>query len=281
MVSLRQRIQKRRQRAYHAGQVAAVRLTFHYRFSRTIGSEVIARRIVTLYGDGTYEITGDWIQASALGMQAPAAQPEEVRFAPAPQPRARAMEGGGAAGNGSAAGKAGLAGAQLVLSTLRDNRGDVTWELDQLRSVKHPGNVAPASPAPFRNGATIKLDDWPVAGGVLDDISAWFQIDWQYNGQSLGNVQITNIGVNDSVGWGLDVRARIMDDDRPGPNGSASLRISFYYRFSRSIGSDVIAERNVILHGDGSYEISGDWVQASALETQAMASRRPALAAAY
>src|SRR5690606_39849074 len=64
-------------------------------------------------------------------------------------------------------------------------------------SIKHPGNVVPANPAPFQNGATIRLDDWPVAGGVLDDISAWFQIDWQYNGQSLGNVEITNIGVND------------------------------------------------------------------------------------
>src|SRR5690606_39666249 len=122
-------------------------------------------------------------------------------------------------------------------------------------SIKHPGNVVPANPAPFQNGATIRLDDWPVAGGVLDDISAWFQIDWQYNGQSLGNVEITNIGVNDAVGWGLDVKAAIMDDDRPSASGAAALRVTFSYRFSRSIGSDVLAERTVILHGDGSYEI--------------------------
>lgn len=197
---------------------------------------------------------------------------EELELAPAPEPRARAMDGGAAAA---------IAAASFVIESLVNNQGDVSWEVEQLRGWKHPNDQVPAQRGTVRDGAEIKLDDWPVAGGLVDDISAWFQIAWQYNGQSIGNIEITNIGVNDAVGWGLDVRARIMDDDRAGPGGSAALRITFYYRFTRSIGSDVLAERTVILHGDGSYEISGDWIQASALGAQATTHERPALAAAY
>ncbi len=259
---------------HHSGNVAALKLTFHYRFSRTIGSEVIARRIVKLYGDGTYEVSGDWIQASALSMGSDNPHSsEEAALPPAPPPRSRAMDGGGNDASGNAASSsrtrtsAGVAAGRLVLTKIRDNRGDVSWELDQFREIKHPGNIVPSNPAPFQNAAPIMLNDWPTAGGLVDDINAWFQIDWQYNGTSLGNVSITNIGVNDAVGWGLSVRARIMDDDRShGSNGAAGLRLTFTYRFTRTIGSDVIAERHIQLYGDGTFEVSGDWIQASALE---------------
>jgi hypothetical protein len=62
------------------------------------------------------------------------------------------------------------------------------------------------------------------------------------------------------------VRAQIMDDNKVyAPNNCAALRLTFHYRFSRSIGSDVIAIRNVTLYGDGTWETDGDWVQASML----------------
>jgi hypothetical protein len=153
----------------------------------------------------------------------------------------------------------------FLLETLRDSKGDISWELDQFRGIKHPNDTAPANPGTYRDGATIKLDDWPVWEGV-DDISAWFKIDWQYNGLSLGNVRIANIGTNDAIGFGLHVRAQIMDDNRlHPPSNCAALRINFHYRFDRSIGSEGIAIREVILYGDGTYEVSGNWVQSSAL----------------
>ncbi|MDO9367746.1 MAG: hypothetical protein Q7T68_04180 [Sphingopyxis sp.] len=241
-------------RIVYEGNVAALRIRFSYRFTRTVGSDVLAYREVHLFGNGTHAIAGDWIQHSALALSD---TPEEPVLAPVPQPRARAMDGG--------AGVA-IAVASLVISQLSSSEGDVTWTLDQLRSVKHPNNVEPSGAPAFRDAPTIRLNDWPVSGGAVDDISAWFAIDWQCNGRSLGNVRISNIGVNDAIGWGLEVRAEIMDDDiiyQPGD--CAALRIRFSYRFTRTVGSDVLAYREVHLFGNGTHAVAGDWIQHSAL----------------
>ena len=173
-----------------------------------------------------------------------------------PPPRARAMSGAEAA----------IAIGGFLLETVRDSAGDVSWELDQFRERKHPDDVTPASPAPYHDAPTIRLDQWPVSGGLIDDISAWFSIDWQYNGRSLGNVRITNVGTNDAVGWSLHVRAQIMDDNiLYEPGGCAALRVRFHYRFSRGVGSDHIALTDLHLYGDGTHEIASQWVQADAL----------------
>ena len=244
---------------YQPGDCAALRIRFSYRFTRTIGSDILAYREVHLFGNGTHAIVGDWIQHSALALSD---TPEQPLMAPAPQPRARAMEGGNnsSSGVGNAVKVAGM-----VISQLNSSQGDVTWTLEQSRGLKHPNNTAP-SPAPaVRDAPTIKLDDWPVSGGAVDDISAWFAIDYQCNGQSVGNVRISNIGVNDAIGWGLDVKAEIMDDSIVYDGNVAALRIRFSYRFTRTIGSDILAYREVHIFGNGTHSITGDWIQHSAL----------------
>jgi V8-like Glu-specific endopeptidase/cell wall-associated NlpC family hydrolase len=203
---------------------------------------------------------GDYAPArrrAAGAMQAAAGRPNGKVLKPEPPPpRARAMVAADVA----------VAIGGFVLETVRDSSGDVTWELDQFTHIKHPNDTPPANPAPFRDAATIKIDKWPVSGGMADDISAWFSIDWQYNGLSLGNVRISNIGTNDAVGWSLHVRAQIMDDNIVyQPGGCAALRIRFHYRFSRGIGADNIAQTDVQLFGDGTYETKSNWVQSSAL----------------
>ena len=191
------------------------------------------------------------------------------RAPPPARKTSRAMDAGASAA---------IAAATFVLTSLRDSQGDVHWELQQMNGIKHPNDVAPATPRPFHDGERIMLNDWPVAGGAIDDISAWFQVDWQYDGQSLGNVSISNIGTNDAVGWGLNVTARIAHDNRVfPPSNCARLKIRFDYRFDRSIGSDVLAYREVILYGDGRWEMSGDWLQASMLSASGQP-RQPAYA---
>lgn len=195
-------------------------------------------------------------RGKARGMAAGAAEEGEVLLPPPPAPRARAMSGAEAA----------IAIGGFLLETVRDSAGDVTWELDQFRERKHPNDIAPSTPPTYQDAPTIRLDNWPVTGGQVDDISAWFAIDWQYSGQSLGNVRITNIGTNDAVGWSLNVRGQIMDDNilYP-PNNCAALRVRMHYRFSRGLGSDWIAITDVHLYGDGTHEISSQWVQAETL----------------
>jgi hypothetical protein len=143
--------------------------------------------------------------------------------------------------------------------------GSITWELDQLRGLKHPNDVAPSSLSAFQNGPTIRLDDWPYVESMAGDrIAAWFSVDWQHNGTSLGNVRITNVGTNGALLQKLQVSARIMDDNIVYPQNApsyAALKIRLHYRFSRAIGSDAIAVRDLHLFGNGTYGLSGQWEQ--------------------
>ena len=133
--------------------------------------------------------------------------------------------------------------------------------------MKHPGDKAPASPAPFTDAAAIRLDDWPkLTGWGIDDIYAWFTVDWQHNGTSLGNVRIGNIGTNDAKLMKLKVRAQIMDDNiLYEPGGIAALRIRFHYRFSRTPGDDIIAVTELQLFADGTYLRQSNWLQKSTI----------------
>ncbi|WP_242113301.1 hypothetical protein [Luteimonas aquatica] len=155
-----------------------------------------------------------------------------------------------------------------TMERVMSDEGDVTWELDQLRGYKHPNDVAPSPLPPASDATPIRLTDWPkgeIGFGVTDEISAGFEINWQYNGKSVGNVLISNIATNDAVGWGLSVKAKIMDDNivYPRDNPSfAALRIRFEYHFrGPPLVSDKIAIRDVRLFGDGTYSDEGRWEQ--------------------
>ena len=260
---------------YNPGQCAALRVRLHYRFSRSLGSDILASTDIHLYGNGTYDQGGQWLQSSAFALADQRnGEAEPVQMPAPPPPRARAMDGGVSAA---------IAIGGFILSSIRDSQGDVTWDLDQFAHLKHPNDVAPTPAVPFRDAPTIRLDSWPVAGGALDDISAWFSIDWQFNGRSLGNIRISNIGTNDSVGWGLSVRAQIMDDNiLYEPGQCAALRVRLHYRFTRSLGSDVLASTDIHLYGNGTYDQSGQWLQATAfgVDQQRSGAKRPGAARA-
>jgi hypothetical protein len=155
--------------------------------------------------------------------------------------------------------------ATAVMERIVNHEGNITWSLEQLRGLKHPNDVAPTPTAPFQDAPTIRLDTWPYLDAVdTDRLSAWFSVDWQYNGKSLGNVQITNIGTNGAWLRGLQVDAKIMDDNIVYPRENptyAALRIRFNYRFTRIVGSDYVAITDLHLYADGTYESSSRWEQ--------------------
>lgn len=193
--------------------------------------------------------------AHPMGAAPPADAPEAEPPAPPPPPRARAMSGAEAA----------IMIGGFLLETIRDNRGDVSWELNQFRERKHPNDQPPATPAPFRDGAKIRLRDWPRTGNALIGIIHLdLDVDWQCNGTSLGNVRITPMGMGDAAGWGLHVVAQIMDDNVLYPPANcAALRITIRYDFSAVAGSNRIALTEIHLYGDGTWEQQGSWVQHS------------------
>jgi N-acetyl-anhydromuramyl-L-alanine amidase AmpD len=153
-----------------------------------------------------------------------------------------------------------------VMTRVLNNEGDIKWELDQMRGLKHVGdNPANAGDAVFQTVTTPVAGMW-LENLVGDRISADFEIRWQYNGHSLGNVEITNTKTNDAVGWGLQVKANIMDDAAaytkpPSTDKFAAIRVRFYYRFTRTIGSDNIAIQDFTLYGDGTNAMSSRWTQ--------------------
>jgi len=152
-----------------------------------------------------------------------------------------------------------------VSTRLLNDDGDVSWELDQLNGLKHPNNVAPNPLPPAMDGPVIRLTDWPKWElNIGDEISAGFEINWQYNGQSVGNVSISNVATNDAVAWGLTVKAHIIDDAIVYPRDNptfAALKIRFEYRFSSPIHDDAIAIQDVHLFGNGRYNVTGRWEQ--------------------
>ncbi|GAA5785138.1 papain-like cysteine protease family protein [Chitiniphilus shinanonensis] len=196
--------------------------------------------------------------------------PQAPRFsrAPAPPPlgealsvsgRSHALTGPGVAVEIASA----IAGA--TMERVANNVGDITWELDQLRGMKHPNDRAP-DPAPAtQNGEVIRLEDWPrVSDSYIDDIYAGFEINWQYTGKSVGNVLISNISTNDAIGWGLVVKAKIMDDNIVYPRDNptfAALRIRFEYRFTHVLVQDQIAIVDVRLYGNGTRNVQFRWEQ--------------------
>ncbi len=148
--------------------------------------------------------------------------------------------------------------AGTVLTRILDNEGDVKWELDQLKGLKHVrDNPANAGSDPYYD-AKINITGPVVENGFTDQIYANFEVLWQYNGHSLGNITISDTQTNDAIAWGLEVKASINDDAKvyPVSKGSgecAGLQIRFYFRFTRVIGSDKIWILDLSLHGDGTF----------------------------
>jgi V8-like Glu-specific endopeptidase len=197
---------------------------------------------------------------------AAADDPDAFQLAPPPAPVVRALEAARALDGGATVAIASVV-AGAVMERLANNDGDIRWELEQLRGFKHPNDIAPNPLPPAQDGRVLRLDDWPkinVGFLVTDEISAGFEINWQYNGKSVGNVMISNIATNDAVGWGLKVTAKIMDDNIVYPRGNpsfAALRIRFEYRFDHFVKGDKIAIRDIHLFGDGGYTDDGRWEQ--------------------
>ena len=224
--------------------------------TRNVGVRLTAEKISWILNRGMVAPAAYGLDATGGSMDT-APTDAELIFAPPPEPRARALDVLGAAST--------IGG--LIPQVFSDGSGDVSWDLDQLKGLKHPNDKAPASPAPFTDAATIRLDDWPkLTGWGIDDIYAWFTVDWQHNGTSLGNIRIGNIGTNDAKLMKLKVRAQIMDDNiLYEPGGIAALRIRFHYRFSRTPGDDIIAVTELQLFADGTYLRQSNWLQKSTI----------------
>src|SRR5258705_8437089 len=142
---------------YPPNQCAALRIRFHYRFNRSIGSDVLAQTDIHLYGDGTYETSSQWVQSSALSLGGNGQKRKNgrgrsayTRALDADQPHSVGSDGG------------------------------VSWDLAQFPGMKNSSSMVAATGT--LNGDTVTLADWPYideANGARTQ--AALTIDWKYD----------------------------------------------------------------------------------------------------
>jgi hypothetical protein len=176
----------------------------------------------------------------------------------------RATEGAVAAIGGAVVGAA--------ISAVAGNNGDVTWNLQQFGGPHHPGgNPANAGTQAYRRSGPITIRSPRGSTGTFagaDEIYADFDVTWEQNGRSVGNVTIapTPGGSNDAAGAALDVRTTItpMMTELPGPatNPSQTLAgvlVQFQYAYSYSWAGNTTGVVDLELHGDGTYTQNNRW----------------------
>ncbi len=134
--------------------------------------------------------------------------------------------------------------------------GDIKVKLARLEGAKYPSD----DEAQYKSKGIWKPKTVTVYEKVenlaSDEISAKFALRFKYNGYGVGYIDIDHIQSNDAVGWGLNVEAKLMVDpnnytSRNGGQTMSMIEVTFNYRFTRSIGSDVIKLKRYKIYGDG------------------------------
>lgn len=168
------------------------------------------------------------------------------------------QQGGPVAAAGAIAG--------IAFDYITSNEGGVTWNLAQWRGIKNPAG-GQAGPSTYQNG-TMDLSSWPKAAtvGGLDEIYLPIEVRWQYNGRSVGNIEILPGRANDAAFAGLHVEGLIMDDANVYPSQNdpsvtvAAIKVSLTYRFTNTFWRDLQARYDITLYGDGGFARRGRWL---------------------
>jgi hypothetical protein len=150
-----------------------------------------------------------------------------------------------------------------VMTRLLENEGDVKWELDQLAGLQHVGDdPATAGPAPYQD-KTIRING-PVCSTTRfnDRIWADTEIEYVYNGHSLGDVTMKNVSSSDAVWAGLVQRALIQKDPNnrvgytraPSTERFAAIKIEITYQFNYTWFDNDVYVDEIKLYGDGKHD---------------------------
>lgn len=133
--------------------------------------------------------------------------------------------------------------------------GDIHVKLARMEGAKLPGDNASYQNSGVWNKKTVRVYE-KLTNNLGDEISAKFDLSFKYNGNGVGYIDMDHVQSNDAVGWGLHVEAKLMADPNTytsnnGGQDMAMIEITFNYRFTRSIGSDVIKVKRLKVYGDG------------------------------
>ncbi|MGQ0538822.1 MAG: hypothetical protein ACT4R6_07755 [Gemmatimonadaceae bacterium] len=158
-----------------------------------------------------------------------------------------------------------IAGA--TMTRILDNEGDVHWELDQLNGALHPDGATSTPGSATYQTKTINVTGFSVQNKAGQRTFADFEITFQYNGASLGYIQVAPTHTGDAWGEGLRVKEQIMPDANTYtvPGGSArfaAIKVRFQYRFEHYLEQDALALQELTLFGNGDFSHAARWTQA-------------------
>jgi hypothetical protein len=155
-----------------------------------------------------------------------------------------------------------IAGA--VMNQLVKSDGSVTWTLMQLDGLKRPHDDQAQEGSTQWTQHKLTVEGPRLASLVGLKQGADFEVRWETNGNSVGNVAISNVGVDDWLLGTLHVDARIRNEaqvytDHGGKARIAAVQVLFDYTFHRRLQSDYSCLTTLTLFGNGDTGQEYDW----------------------
>lgn len=158
--------------------------------------------------------------------------------------------------------------AGVAMTRVLDNQGDVSWELDQMpKDAVHPGGASTSPGSSVWQTQTITLPGLRCENKLGQETYADFEVNFKYNGSSVGFIEVSTTKAQDAWGWGLTVKENITSDpntyDTVPPSGQrfAAVKLRFHFRFDHSPLQDVIGIIDLTLYGNGTFAESARWTQ--------------------
>lgn len=163
---------------------------------------------------------------------------------------------------------------EVLKDIVRSMSTDITYRTEHLKGKVHPwDNVSYDSKGAWSE-ATIRVREGvlpiaarriPVVRGILgEEQSLEFDVNYWYNGHSVGSISVSPARYEDAATWSLFVEQMIKP--LPGAfsvNGKpvAGVRLEFVYTHTRGTGKVRIHRYELTLYGSGTRFEKGRWTQ--------------------
>lgn len=140
--------------------------------------------------------------------------------------------------------------------------GSSRWSVEQYVGFRTlPGASPDTTAAPVERA--IQLDDWPCVPTAFGEVKVPLTVAWRYSRGAVGDVSIRADHPTSAPGWTSSVSAQIADG--PDSPTAAAVTVNVRYVFTQTGQPDIVANTQLTLFGDGTYNRQDRWVQQPAV----------------
>ncbi|WP_346882213.1 hypothetical protein [uncultured Algibacter sp.] len=136
--------------------------------------------------------------------------------------------------------------------------GDIDAQLSKLEGEKFPNDDKPTYNTGIWRTKTKRVKGM-IENGFGIDTSATIELRYKYNGHGVADIDMDLVASDDPPGFGLVVSTKLLPsrNNYTSNNGGqlmSMVEVTFNYKFSRTIGSDIHQIKRFKLFGDGTIE---------------------------